>query len=72
MAEEINWGASRVDRPTLFYYPTLFYQPAVHLEPNAAWGEAARRKTREEYGWDVTLTGCVRLNLICGRRGVGA
>ena len=55
LTEEINRGASRVD------YPTLFNQPAGHLEPNETLIEAALRETREECGWEVTLTGYLRL-----------
>lgn len=31
-------------------------QPAGHLEPDESLPEAALRETREETGWDVTLT----------------
>ncbi len=34
----------------------VFNQPAGHLEPDESLAEAALRETREETGWDVTLT----------------
>ena len=34
----------------------VFNQPAGHLEPDESLSEAALRETREETGWDVTLT----------------
>lgn len=39
-----------------------YNQPAGHLEPNETLYEAAIRETKEETGWDVELTGLVRVN----------
>lgn len=39
-----------------------YNQPAGHLEPNETLFEAALRETKEETGWNVELTGLVRIN----------
>lgn len=38
-------------------------QPAGHLEPGESLTEAACRETREETGWDITLTGMLGVAL---------
>lgn len=39
-----------------------FNQPAGHLEKSESLLEAAVRETKEETGWDVKVTGLVRVN----------
>lgn len=39
-----------------------YNQPAGHLEPHESVLEAAVRETKEETGWDVKVTGLVRVN----------
>ncbi|MEM1114033.1 MAG: NUDIX hydrolase [Pseudomonadota bacterium] len=41
----------------------VFNQPAGHLEADESLPEAALRETREESGWEVTLTACLGVSL---------
>jgi ADP-ribose pyrophosphatase YjhB (NUDIX family) len=48
----------------------VYNQPAGHLDEGESLAEAAIRETREETGWDVTLTHIVGIYRFIGANGI--
>ncbi|MFT6201991.1 MAG: ADP-ribose pyrophosphatase YjhB (NUDIX family) [Shewanella psychromarinicola] len=48
----------------------VYNQPAGHLDEGESLAEAAIRETREETGWDVTLTHLVGIYRFIGENGI--